>query len=85
MGRLAAERKVPVVLMHMQGTPRTMQIEPKYNDVVNEVLNFLLARARKAQGFGIEKNRIFIDPGIGFGKTLEHNLLLLKNIEKFVE
>ncbi len=69
MGQLAAERKVPVVLMHMQGTPRTMQIEPKYNDVVNEVLDFLLAKAKKAQQFGVEKNRIFIDPGIGFGKT----------------
>ena len=85
MGQLAAERKAPLVLMHMQGTPRTMQIEPKYDDVVNEVLNFLLARARKAQGFGIEKNRIFIDPGIGFGKTTEHNLLLLRNIDRFVD
>jgi dihydropteroate synthase len=85
MGRLAAERKVPVVLMHMQGTPQTMQIEPRYGDVVNEVLDFLLAAAKKAQRFGIEKNRIFIDPGIGFGKTLEHNLLLLRNIDRFVD
>jgi dihydropteroate synthase len=85
MGRLAAERKVPVVLMHMQGTPQTMQIEPKYDDVVSEVLNFLLAAARKAKRFGIEESRIFIDPGIGFGKTLEHNLLLLRNIDKFVD
>jgi len=84
MGQLAAERKVPVVLMHMQGTPQTMQIKPKYNDVVNEVLDFLLAAAMKAQQFGVEKSRIFIDPGIGFGKTLEHNLLLLKNIDRFV-
>jgi dihydropteroate synthase len=84
MGKLAAEYKVPVVLMHMQGTPQTMQIEPKYDDVVGEVLDFLLVQAKKAQGLGIEKSKIFIDPGIGFGKTLEHNLLLLKNIDRFV-
>jgi len=85
MGRLAAEHKVPVVLMHMQGTPQTMQIEPKYDNVVNEVLDFLLAKAQKAQQSGIEKDKIFIDPGIGFGKTTEHNLLLLRNIGKFVD
>ncbi len=84
MGQLAVERKVPVVLMHMQGAPQTMQIEPKYDDVVGEVLDFLLAQAKKTQGFGIEKSKIFIDPGIGFGKTLEHNLLLLKNLDRFV-
>ena len=84
MGQLAAERKVPVVLMHMQGTPQTMQIEPEYDDVVGEVLDFLLAQAKKAQSFGVEKSKIFIDPGIGFGKTLEHNLLLLKNLDRFV-
>ena len=84
MGELAAEQEVPVVLMHMKGTPATMQIEPKYEDVVGEVLEFLLSRARRAEDFGVAKNMIFIDPGIGFGKTLEHNLLLLKNIDKFV-
>jgi len=85
MGRLAAERNVPVVLMHMQGAPKTMQIEPKYENVVKEVLGFLLARAKCAEGFGIPTRRIFIDPGIGFGKTLEHNLLLLRQIGRFVE
>jgi len=83
MGELAAEQQVPVVLMHMQGTPATMQIEPRYEDVVGEVLEFLLSRARRAEDFGVAKNMIFIDPGIGFGKTLEHNLLLLKNLDKF--
>ncbi|MBN2182684.1 MAG: dihydropteroate synthase [Sedimentisphaerales bacterium] len=82
--KLAAERQVPVVLMHMQGTPATMQTEPKYNDVVGEVLEFLLSRAKLAEQHGIPKERIFIDPGIGFGKTLEHNLLLLRKIDKFV-
>ena len=84
MGRLAAEQQVPVVLMHMQGTPRTMQVEPKYDDVVGEVLDFLLARAKLSAKLGIPKERIFIDPGIGFGKTLEHNLEVLRNIDKFV-
>jgi dihydropteroate synthase len=85
VGELAAERQVPVVLMHMQGTPATMQIEPKYNDVVGEVLRFLLDRAKRAEQLGIPKERIFIDPGIGFGKTFEHNLLLLRSVSKFVE
>jgi dihydropteroate synthase len=85
MGRLAAEQQVPVVLMHMQGTPQTMQIEPKYDDVVAEVLAFLLDRAERAEQLGIPKEIIFIDPGFGFGKTLEHNLLILRSIRKFVE
>ena len=84
MAKLAAEREVPVVLMHIQGTPATMQIEPKYKDVVDEVLKFLIERAKRAEKFGIERERIFIDPGIGFGKTLEHNLELLRNIDRFV-
>ncbi len=84
MAKLAAEYEVPVILMHMQGTPATMQAEPKYDNVVGEVLEFLLSRAKRAERFGIQKERIFIDPGIGFGKTLEHNLLLMKNIHKFV-
>jgi len=84
MGKLAAEQQVPVVLMHMQGAPATMQAEPKYEDVVSEVLEFLSKRAKRAEKFGIPKERIFIDPGIGFGKTLEHNLELLRNIHKFV-
>ncbi len=84
MAKLAAEKQMPVILMHMQGTPDTMQTEPKYADVVGEVLEFLLERAEQAEEFGITKEKIFIDPGIGFGKTAEHNLLLLKNIDKFV-
>lgn len=84
-GQLAAEKKVPVVLMHMQGTPETMQAEPRYEDVVGEVLEYLLERAARAERLGIPRERIFIDPGIGFGKTLEHNLLLLRNMDKLVE
>ncbi len=84
MAKLAVAEKVPVILMHMQGTPATMQKQPKYKDVVAEVLEFLLERAEYAQKIGVPKERIFIDPGIGFGKTLEHNILLLRNIDKFV-
>jgi dihydropteroate synthase len=84
MGRLSAEKQVPVVLMHMQGNPATMQDEPKYGDVVSEVCDFLVERAGRAERLGIPKEMIFIDPGIGFGKTLEHNLILLKHIDRFV-
>jgi dihydropteroate synthase len=84
MGELAAEQQVPVILMHMQGTPATMQIEPHYEDVVTQVRDFLVTRAEKAQASGIPVERIFIDPGIGFGKTLHHNLLLLKNLHRLV-
>lgn len=85
MSGLAAETEVPVILMHMQGAPLTMQIEPRYDDVVSEVLEFLIERAKMAEKAGIRKKLIFIDPGIGFGKKLEHNLELLRNIGKFVE
>jgi dihydropteroate synthase len=82
---LAARQHVPVILMHMQGTPATMQVEPHYEDVVTEVRDFLLARCERARGFGIPRKHLFIDPGIGFGKTLQHNLLLLRNLDKLVD
>jgi len=84
MAELAAREEVPVVLMHMQGTPATMQVEPTYTDVVKEVRDFLVERAKRAEGFGIARERIFIDPGIGFGKTPQHNLLLLKHLDALV-
>jgi dihydropteroate synthase len=84
MAHLAAEKGVPVVLMHTQGSPDIMQNEPKYEDVVQEVFDYLMLRADIAQKAGIEKEKIFIDPGIGFGKTPEHNLELLRNIGIFV-
>jgi dihydropteroate synthase len=76
---LAAE-KVPVVLMHMQGTPQTMQAEPRYDNVLREVQDFLTARARFALAAGVERGKIILDPGIGFGKTLDHNLTLLRGL-----
>jgi dihydropteroate synthase len=84
LAALVGERAVPVVLMHMQGTPGTMQDEPSYDDVVGEVLHFLLERAQRAESFGIPSERIFIDPGIGFGKTQQHNLSLLRCVDRFV-
>lgn len=80
MADLVAAEKVPVILMHMQGTPRTMQLDPHYSDVVAEVRNFLARRVEFAVQTGIEREKIIIDPGIGFGKTLEHNLALLKGL-----
>jgi dihydropteroate synthase len=71
-----------VCLMHMQGTPRTMQVEPNYGDVVNEVESFLLARAHTCVAAGIDKDRIVLDPGFGFGKSVAHNLSLLKGLPK---
>ncbi|MFH1616850.1 MAG: dihydropteroate synthase [Planctomycetota bacterium] len=84
MAALTARYQVPVILVHMQGTPDTMQKNPTYHNVVEEVLEFLLTRAEKAQRFGIPKHMIFIDPGIGFGKTTGHNLALLNNLGRFV-
>lgn len=77
----AAALGVPVCLMHMQGTPRTMQEEPAYDDVVAEVTAFLTARAEACQAAGIARERILVDPGFGFGKTTQHNLLLLRRLE----
>lgn len=78
----AAELKVPVCLMHMQGEPRTMQEAPHYDDVVGEVKRFLADRIFACELSGIEKKRILVDPGFGFGKTLEHNLALLRGLDQ---
>jgi dihydropteroate synthase len=76
----AAETAVPVCLMHMQGEPRTMQQAPEYGDVVAEVMQFLSERRDACLAAGIPGNRILLDPGFGFGKTLGHNLSLLKHL-----
>ena len=83
MTALCAERGVEVVIMHMLGTPRTMQRDPRYENVVAEVLEFLLGQAVRATDAGVERERIWIDPGIGFGKTVEHNLALLAATAEF--
>ncbi len=80
MAALCAERGVTVVLMHMLGEPRTMQDEPRYDDVVESVKAFLAERVEAAMAAGIDEERIWLDPGIGFGKTAEHNLELLRRL-----
>ena len=80
MGRLAATRDVPVVLMHMKGTPRTMQEEPHYDDFVAETFRYLSDAVVRAESDGIKRHRIAIDPGFGFGKTVQHNLEMLRRL-----
>jgi dihydropteroate synthase len=84
-GALEAVAKAPVAvcLMHMQGDPRTMQESPSYQDVVREVRNYLAQRVAAAEQAGIARNRIVVDPGFGFGKTVEHNLELLRSLAEF--
>ncbi|MEZ5444757.1 MAG: dihydropteroate synthase [Gammaproteobacteria bacterium] len=83
MIELAAERRAPIVIMHMQGTPETMQVNPTYKDVVAEVHEFLMRRAAQAEKLGLPRDHIVIDPGIGFGKTREHNLALIQALPRF--
>ncbi len=80
----AAEMEVPVCLMHMQGEPRTMQHDPEYRNVVEEVTGFLLDQAARCEQAGIPSQRLLLDPGFGFGKKLEHNLSLLKHLPHLV-
>ena len=80
---LAAWRKTPVILMHAQGTPQTMQADPRYENVLLDVYDWLAARIAAAEAAGIPRDRIAVDPGIGFGKTVEHNLALLKGLALF--
>lgn len=81
----AAELDVSVCLMHMQGEPSNMQLSPRYVDVVREVRDFLLERVATCVAHGLSRSRLFIDPGFGFGKTLEHNLHLLAQLHSFVD
>ena len=83
MIRVAVETGAGVVVMHMAGRPKTMQAEPSYNDVVAEVYEFLARRVEALEKAGIARERIAIDPGIGFGKTSAHNLELLRNLGRF--
>ncbi len=85
MAPVCAERGVTVVLMHMPGNPRTMQEDPRYDDVVDDVKRFLASRMELAVGAGIAEEGIWLDPGIGFGKTLEHNLELLRRLSELRE
>ena len=85
MAALVADAGCPVVLMHMLGRPKTMQREPRYEDVVREVRDFLAGRAEHAISAGVDAGNIILDPGLGFGKTLAHNLTLLRHLDAIVD
>jgi dihydropteroate synthase len=85
MAETVRETGAGVILMHMQGTPATMQRDPRYDDVVGEVAAFLQQRVRALEREGVARERMAVDPGIGFGKTLEHNLLLLRHLDRLHE
>ena len=84
MVEVVAELGAPVCLMHMQGAPKTMQEDPHYADVVDDVLQFLEERMAFALARGVAEDQLLLDPGIGFGKTVEHNLTLLRHLDRFV-
>ncbi len=81
--QVAAEANVPICLMHMQGQPRTMQSNPSYQDLFSDISDFLSERIDACQSVGIAKDKLILDPGFGFGKTLAHNYLLLAELERF--
>ncbi len=83
VAKIVAKHNAKVVIMHMQGTPETMQIDPKYSDVTKEVYYFFQERIEKAKRFGIDEANIILDIGIGFGKTLQHNIELLQSLKTF--
>jgi len=82
---VAAEFGVPVILMHMRGEPRSMQVAPHYDEPVTDIRGFLREAAALAEGRGIPRERLIVDPGIGFGKTPEHNLQLIKRLQEFAD
>ena len=81
---VANSHNVPVIMMHMQGTPRNMQNNPTYDNVITDICNSLLERISWAEANGLSRDKIIIDPGIGFGKTLDHNLAILKDLRQFI-
>jgi len=82
MGKVAAENDVLLILMHMKGTPTDMQVAPAYNDLLGEINSFLADAISRAENYGVSKNKIVIDPGIGFGKTIQHNLYLINHLSE---
>ncbi|MBW2644950.1 MAG: dihydropteroate synthase [Deltaproteobacteria bacterium] len=82
LGSLVADADIPIILMHMQGTPQTMQISPHYDDVMGDIIDFLSDSINLAVSKGIRRENIIIDPGIGFGKTANHNLTIIKELER---
>jgi dihydropteroate synthase len=84
MASVAAQARCPVVLMHMKGTPQTMQLHPDYENVVDEIKRFFEERLAYAARQNIQEDQILLDPGIGFGKTLAHNMTILKHFSEFL-
>jgi len=83
MAKLAAEFKVPVVIMHIKGTPKTMQVKPEYEDLFAEIKKYFTESIRIASGAGIEHPKLILDPGIGFGKKFEHNFRIIRDLDEF--
>lgn len=83
MAKVVAKYNVPIIIMHMKGTPKNMQKDPKYEDVVAEIISFFRKKVKYAEDNGISKENIIIDPGIGFGKTTEHNLEIIRRLREF--
>ena len=83
MADVVSQKKVKVIIMHMKGMPENMQEHPVYGDVISEISGFLKSRSDFAVSRGIERNNIIIDPGIGFGKTAQHNLMIIKHLAEF--
>lgn len=83
MGQVAASLQVPVILMHMQGTPETMQDNPHYDNLLTDIKSFFIKTIEYAKSLGIKEENIIIDPGIGFGKTMSHNLTIIRNLSCF--
>ena len=83
MVEVAAEFGVPAILMHMLGTPKTMQVEPRYQDCISEIMQFFSERLHFCLNYGLPRDRVIIDPGIGFGKRLQDNLMIIRHLDQF--
>jgi len=83
MREVVAEHDAAVIIMHMRGDPRTMQVKPRYKDVVADIMTYLDARVGEGEKAGIDPRKIMIDPGIGFGKTIDHNLEIIRRLREF--
>lgn len=85
MAETAAQCRVPLILMHMLGSPKTMQVKPAYNDLISDIIEFLKEAMDRAIAAGVAPDQIIVDPGIGFGKTIDHNLEILRDLDRFRE
>ena len=85
LATVAVENDAPLILMHMLGDPGTMQADPKYDDVVGDIMSFLADAVERAVSFGVSRDKLVVDPGIGFGKTIDHNLSLIKHLDRFAD